>query len=130
MGRKWRGCWQDSAVTVTKASILLPHALPGFIAWLREQAGEDEMALALLDLHKMVMVTPDYWDWGVRFDHWQVRDESPDLAELKAGRLHLTPGLFELHCPECRAPYPCKTVRLLADRYRDRPGFEDHWWTP
>ena len=58
------------------------------------------------------------------------RTSMSDLAELKAGRLHLTPGLFELHCPECRAPYPCKTVRLLADRYRDRPGFEDHWWTP
>lgn len=117
-------------MTVTKAPVLLPHALPGFIAWLREQAGGDETALALLDLHKMVMVTPDYWDWGRKISDWHVADENPDLGELRAGRLHLQPGLRELHCPECRTRYPCKTVRLLLDRYRDRPGFEDHWWTP
>jgi hypothetical protein len=117
-------------VTVTKAPVLLPHALPGFIAWLREQAEGDEVALLLLDLHKMILATPDYWDWGNQIDRWHVADENPDMAELKAGRLHLAPGLFELHCRECRARYPCKTLRLLVDRYRDRPGFEDHWWTP
>jgi hypothetical protein len=113
-------------VTTTKTQIL-PHALPGFIAWLREQAGGDETALALLDLHKMVLVTPDYWDWGVQFDHWHVRTETPDMGELRAGRLRLVPGLFELHCKECRTPYPCKTTRLLAARYKDRPGFENGW---
>ena len=114
-------------MTVTKASILLPHALPGFIAWLHEQADGDETTLALLDLHKMVMVTPDYWDWDRKISDWHVRDESPDMAELKAGRLHMVPGLFELHCRECRAKYPCKTVRLLASRYRDRIGYENGW---
>jgi hypothetical protein len=117
---------EGDCVTTTTA-LFLPHALPGFIAWLREQAGEDEVTLLLLDLHKMVMVTPDYWDWGRQIDRWHVADESPDLAELKAGRLHLMPGLFELHCKECRAPYPCKTVRLLTARYKDRPGFENGW---
>ena len=113
-------------MTATKPQIL-PHALPGFNAWLRQQADGDETALALLDLHKMVMVTPDYHDWGVQFDHWHVRDENPDLGELRAGRLRLVPGLFELHCRECRAPYPCSTVRLLATGYGDRAGYEDGW---
>ena len=106
---------------------LLPHALPGFIAWVREQAGPDGTALALLDLHKMVLVTPDYHDWGVEFDRWHVRDESPDMDELKAGRLRLVPGLFELQCKTCREPYPCRTVRLLASGYCRRPGYEDGW---
>lgn len=104
-----------------------PHALPGFLSWLHEQAGAGETSVALLVLHKMVLVTPDYHDWGVRFDYWHVRDEHPDLGELRAGRLCLIPGLFELHCPECRRPYPCQTVRLLARRYHDRPGYEDGW---
>lgn len=113
-------------MTATREAIA-PHALPGFIAWLHEQSAGDGVTLSLLDLHKMVMVTPDYWDTGVQFDHWHVRDENPDLGELRAGRLRLIPGLFELHCPECRAPWPCRTVRLLARRYRDRPGYEDGW---
>jgi hypothetical protein len=111
-------------VTVT-AEGFLPHALPGFIAWLREQAAGDDGVL--FDLHKLIIATPDYHDWGIQYDKWHVADENPDLAELRAGRLPLVPGLFELHCRECHRPYPCATVREIAARYRDRPGFEDGW---
>ena len=113
-------------MTVTKVAFL-PHALPGFLAWLQGQVQGDAITAALLDLHRLVTVTPDYFDWGVQFDHWNVRDEHPDLGELKAGRLCLIPGLFELHCRECRCGYPCSTVRIIASRYRDRAGFEDGW---
>ena len=86
-------------MTVTKASVLLPHALPGFIAWLHEQADGDETTLALLDLHKMVLATPDYWDWSRKISDWRVAGENPDLAELRAGRLRLQPR-------PVRAPLP------------------------
>ena len=104
-----------------------PHALPGYIAWLRRQADGDEVTLSLLDLHKMVLAGPDYHDWGVQVSKWHVVTKTPDLAELRAGRLRLVPGLFELHCRECRQPYPCRTVRLATRRYRDRIGYEDGW---
>jgi hypothetical protein len=104
-----------------------PHALPGYIAWLRRQADGDEVTLSLLGLHKMSLVTPDYHDHGVQFDHWHVREKDPDLGELRAGRIRLVPGLFELHCRECRQPYPCRTTRLITRRYRDRTGYEDGW---
>lgn len=104
-----------------------PHALPGYIAWLRRQADGDEVTLSLLDLHKMVLAAPDYHDWGVQVSKWHVVTKTPDLAELRAGRLRLVPGLFELHCRECRQPYPCRSVRLITRRYRDRIGYEDGW---
>ena len=115
-----------TAMTAAAAKIL-PHALPGFIAWVREQGADDETTLALLDLHKMVLVTPDYYDWGNQIDRWHVQDENPDLGELRAGRLRLTPGLFELHCRECRETFPCKTVRVVAGGCRDRTGFGNGW---
>ena len=112
---------------MSAAPKILSHALPGFSAWVREQASGDETTIALLDLHKMVLITPDYHDWGVEFDRWHVVDENPDLAELRAGRLRLVPGLFELHCKQCRETFPCKTVRLIAGKYMDRIGFENGW---
>lgn len=66
------------------------------------------------------------------------------LAEVDAKRRILeehptTPAYYALleHCARCVDPeaggpdpdaeYPCKTVRLLALPYADRPGYRDEW---
>ena len=158
-------------MTTTRTRIL-PHALPGFSAWLREQAEADlkrcrdvlalweplagceiewqpgsssalmlaqleevqdrtlicEAHLTILGVHKMVVASTRGHDIGPGGAEriWKITVEDPTLEQLRQGFI-LSPGDAQPYCKECRALYPCKTVRLLASGYSRRPGYENGW---
>lgn len=37
------------------------------------------------------------------------------------------PELLQADCPDCRQIQPCRTLRMLAQPYRDRPGYQPEW---
>lgn len=109
---------------------ILPHALPGMAAWLREQASadQDKAALQLLDLHKLVIASPAFHEPHAGYagyrEEWRVVNEDPDFNAM---RLDIRPGRWEAHCRNCRKPWPCEAVRALAPAYRNRDGYENGW---
>ena len=111
------------------------------LAWLRAQLDDDE---------RVARAAERYWH-GVRIesataseeDHARRWDPARVLAEIEAKRriLDLHPpreiGRWQV-CAMCRPvgeypedatsePWPCRTIRLLAQPYADRPGFPEEW---
>jgi len=41
-----------------------------------------------------------------------------------------TPDAKGFECATCDQEFPCKTLRLLASAYADRPGYEAEEWAP
>ena len=53
------------------------------------------------------------------------------LADIAAKRariaLHAPVGDGVQHCGVCRLTSPCRTLRLEASAYADRPGYDEAW---
>lgn len=92
------------------------------ITWLRGVLDEDERA-ARDALAQAKVLQASTWNAG-SYD-----DPASVLADIAAKRaildLHkpiVVGGLPPAFCSECQTPWTCRTVRLLASAYADRPG--------
>jgi hypothetical protein len=50
-----------------------------------------------------------------------VEAHTAELIAVEEGVEHWT------DCPDCRQTPPCHTLRLLAQVYKDRPGYREEW---
>jgi Family of unknown function (DUF6221) len=98
------------------------------ITWLRAQLDDDERDAPMR--HRLTC------DYAPSDGAEPCSCALPDLtlAEIDAKRrivaMHLPEpmGYIEAdRCPQCRLPWPCETMRLLALPYADREGYRDEW---
>ncbi len=126
------------------------------VAWLRGVLDEAErLALTLdgeswsaqdADQHGMRRVTVDYsteyvvaCTLAARGEHIARHDPAAVLADVAAKRAIIawhctregTGGTWDTDpkalCNECEDLQPCRTVKLLASAYADRPGYREEW---
>lgn len=122
------------------------------ITWLREQVDDDERAIRRLAEGYRRYVCDDghveepieKWSDGTdrlpnHHNTWLlIHDQAERLAEVEAKRrildehfeCSLPNGIMAGTCTTCdNYAWPCPTVRLLAQPYAGRDGWQDEWTT-
>jgi len=111
------------------------------IAFMRAQLDEDERVAREADPAWHRRIVSELADRALYGIHKQVRhlavwEPGRVLAEVDAKRqvMDLHPTVPEDwatdiagDCRTCSEPAPCKTVRVLALPYADRPGYREEW---
>lgn len=123
------------------------------ITWLRGVLDEDERLVLMLpraewtwERNRAATLRIGETDVDVSDVRWAAHIERHDpasvLADIAAKRAILGlhngdypydpddgPGNYSwtARCQECHSEEPCKTLRLLASAYADRPGYLEEW---
>jgi Family of unknown function (DUF6221) len=94
-------------------------------SWLADNDPQDVIArceaeLAILDEHRLVVADRGLPEQGQsRGTGYRVIWGNPTETQIQDA-----PMMWRnLDCAACRRMFPCRTVRLLADGYRHRPGY-------